>query len=101
MELKSLIFSVVDDEERGCAIMVVRKLDSGRVLRQIHVYYNPTHLHKRNKQQSESRNTKGMCLKIILITSITYYVKNKQTLNLYAHTNIITMCISAYFVVQM
>lgn len=78
MELKSLIFSVVDDEERGCAIMVVRKLNSGRVFRQIHVYYNPTHLHKRNKQQSESRNTKGMCLKIMLITSITYYEKKQK-----------------------
>lgn len=49
MELQNLIFCVVDDEERGRAVVILRESDCGRVLSQVHIYGDPTHLQKQNK----------------------------------------------------
>lgn len=42
-ELKEVL-RMVDDEEGGGTVVVLREPDGSRVLRQVHVYYYPAHL---------------------------------------------------------
>lgn len=49
MEQQILVFRVVDNKEGSRAIMVLRESDGGRVLRQVDVYNNPTHLQKETR----------------------------------------------------
>ena len=49
MELKNLVFGVVDDEERGCSVMVFGESDCGRVFWQIDINNDPTHLQQQKR----------------------------------------------------
>lgn len=63
METQRLLCGVVDDEERSRTLVILRESDRGRVLRQVHVDDNPTHLQQeppsqhRTKQVAQSLNT--------------------------------------------
>lgn len=52
VELQCLILRVVDDEERSGAVVVLGESDRGRVVRQVHVDDDATHLHNRHKSDS-------------------------------------------------
>lgn len=52
VELQGLILRVVDDEERSGAVVVLGESDCGRVVRQVHVDDDATHLHDGRKSDS-------------------------------------------------